>query len=66
MDEEAKRILMENNKILKENNEILKELLAIARFYTSPEYIDKENFNNFLMNVNANLFVHDLIKKYGL
>ena len=59
MDEEEKRLL-------RENNAMLKELLEIARKFTNPEYIKKENFNDFLMNVNANLLVHDLIKKYGL
>lgn len=63
MDEEEKRILLENNRILKENNEMLKELLDIARKHTSPEYINQKNFNDFLLNANANLFIHELIKK---
>lgn len=66
MDEEEKRIILENNRILKENNEILKELLDIVRKHTSPEYINKKNINDFIMNANANLFIHNLIKKYGL
>lgn len=66
MDEEEKRILLENNRIIKENNEMLKELLDIARKHTSPEYINQKNYNDFLLNANANLFMHELIKKYGL
>lgn len=66
MDEDEKRMLLENNRLLKENNKMLKELLDIVRKHTSPEYINQKNFNDFLLNANANLFIYELIKKYGL
>lgn len=66
MNEEEKRILLENNRIIKENNAMLKELLEIARKYTDPENIKSENDNDFFMNVVANILAKKLEKKFGL
>lgn len=60
---------MEENEILqllRENNKILKEILAILKKNTDPEFIKKENDNDFFMNVIANIVAKKLEDKYKL
>lgn len=49
-------------KMLKENNELLKSIHAILKNMTSPE----TRLNDFLLSVDANLFVADLQNKFRL
>lgn len=41
--------------LLRENNLMLKEILSILREHTSPEFINKENEEDFYRNVLANI-----------
>lgn len=59
-DNEILRILKENNQILKENNKILKESLDILKAISNPDHINKDNENDFYMNILANLVAKKL------
>lgn len=41
--------------LLRENNLMLKEILSILRKHTDPEFINKENEEDFYRNVLANI-----------
>lgn len=63
MNEDNKEILSllrENNEILKENNKILKESLDILKAISNPDHINKDNENDFYMNILANLVAKKL------
>lgn len=53
-------------KILRANNRILAEILAILKQMSDPKNIARENENDFLMNVIANLIAKKLEEKFKI
>lgn len=66
MNEEILQYLKENNLILKDCQSMLREIVNVVREYTSPEHIQKENFEDFIRNVDANLASSRIQKMFNL
>lgn len=46
-----------DRELLEENNRMLREILGFVRMISSDSYIERQNHEEFLRNVVANIFV---------
>lgn len=61
-DEESQILFKSNDILIKDLVQKINHILAILLKQTDPEELDKENFNDFIMNIIANLVAKSLEK----
>lgn len=66
MEEEMLQLLKENNLILKDCQSMIKEIVVFVRERTSPEYIQRDNDDDLLRNINANIIAKKLERMFNL
>lgn len=66
MEEEMLQLLKENNLILKDCQSMIKEIVGFVRERTSPEYIQRDNNDDLLRNIDANLIAKKIERMFGL